>query len=68
VNNDGATGTDFDGGESILGVGNGDPSGADPQCANRPWKKGESPQCGLGAELVLLLPLLMGRVRRRAVC
>jgi arylsulfatase A-like enzyme len=32
VDNDGEPGTDFDGGESILGTGNGDPLGADPDC------------------------------------
>lgn len=71
VDNDGEVGTDFDGGESILGVGNGDPEGPDPQCSGRPWKNRErSPsvkRCGVGFELVLvLLPLggWLSRARR----
>ncbi len=69
VNNDGSTGTDFDGGESVLGVGNGDPNGADIHCIGRPWRNTEQKGCGLGFELGLVLPLLgwaRGRVRRRA--
>jgi hypothetical protein len=66
VDDDGQIGTDFDGGESILGQGNGDPNGADPQCSNKPWKDKEAPSsCGLGFELALVLPLLLG-LRRRA--
>jgi hypothetical protein len=67
VNNDGATGTDWDGGESILGAGNGDPNGADPECASQPWRDQETPYstCGLGAELALVLPLLAALGRRR---
>jgi len=70
IDNDGQIGTDFDGGESVLGAGNGDPDGPDPQCVGKPWRDREAvyPQrrrCGLGAELALLLPLLMWRYGRR---
>ncbi|MDJ0864988.1 MAG: hypothetical protein QNK03_02695 [Myxococcota bacterium] len=68
IDNDTWPGTDFDGGESILGVGNGDPNGADPQCTAF-WDDKEGSSCGLGAELALLLPLLAGlrgRARRRS--
>jgi hypothetical protein len=65
IDNDGQSGTDFDGGESIHGVGNGDPQGADPQCLGKPWRDLETPRrsCGLGFELALLAPLawLLGR-------
>jgi spore coat protein A len=68
VNNDGRLGTDFDGGESVLGPGNGDPDGPDPQCTS-PSKNSEGGRrsCGLGYELVPLLALLawpLGRRRR----
>lgn len=69
VNNDGQLGTDFDGGESILGAGNGDLNGADPQCVGRPWKNREAAggrRCGLGFEIaVVLVPLLAISMRRR---
>jgi uncharacterized membrane protein len=62
LNNDLAqdSGIDFDGGASVnLGV----PLGpADPQCPAA-WDNRES-RCGLGAELVLLVPILMARRRR----
>ena len=68
VDNDSQIGTDFDGGESVLGIGNGDPNGADPQCT-QPWRTTERPSsggtCGLGPELVVLLPLLWTARRRR---
>ena len=64
LNNDGQLGTDFDGGESIHGVGNGDPDGADLECTQA-WVQGESPSCGLGYELALVLGAL-ALLRRRA--
>jgi hypothetical protein len=69
LNDDGATGTDFDGGVSILGAGNGDPNGADPQCVNKPHRDKESPNTGcglLGPEALLTLLPLAWRARRRA--
>ena len=70
INNDALIGTDFDGGESILGVGNGDPDGADPHCTSFWDNKEKAPSsggtCGIGPELVLLLPPLGAwRARRR---
>jgi hypothetical protein len=67
---------DFDGGQSIWGECTGSPGGCppevsdpdgdgiadpDPECAGRPYRGCEAPQCfcGLGAELALLLPLLI---------
>jgi hypothetical protein len=47
---------DFDGGLSALGYVATDP---DPQCVDKPWKDMERAPCGLGAELALLLPLLI---------
>jgi lysophospholipase L1-like esterase len=70
IDNDNQPGTDFDGGESIHGIGNGDPDGPDPQCTDA-WRNREgvppTSGCGLGPELVLaLLPLsLANRARRR---
>jgi spore coat protein A len=68
IDNDGQLGTDFDGGESVLGVGNGDPNGADPNCAD-PWRNREAPNpgssCGLGPEVALCLAVLLGWRRRR---
>jgi hypothetical protein len=67
IDNDGQLGTDFDGGESILGSGNGDPDGPDPQCIGAPWRDLEQPtSCGLGWELAVLLPVLTRLRRRRA--
>ena len=71
VNNDGAVGTDFDGGESVLGPGNGDPNGPDPQCVGKPWKNNEFPpggggSCGIGVELSFLALALFRRHRRRS--
>jgi len=74
INNDGQIGTDFDGGESVLGAGNGDPNGPDPQCVSfrgdhLPWRDeeaggeggagGRKRGCGLGWELVFLVPGLL---------
>lgn len=67
IDNDGKIGTDFDGGESVLGAGDGDPDGPDPQCSAS-WRNRErasSYYCGLGMELVLLAPLLWLHLRRR---
>jgi lysophospholipase L1-like esterase len=56
IDNDGLPGTDFDGGESVLGAENGDPNGPDPQCTHA-WRNREAAPsgCGLGAELALVL-------------
>lgn len=60
LDNDGDAGIDFDGGASANhGVALGAP---DPQCANA-WQ-GETPSCGLGAEILVLAPLLLRRRRR----
>ncbi len=69
INNDGALGTDFDGGVSVLGVGNGDPNGPDPHCVTA-FRNRETPptSCGLGAELAVVMAALgawRGRGRRR---
>ena len=69
VNNDGALGTDFDGGESVLGVGNGDPDGPDPDCVDKPWRNSELPPssgCGIGVELSFLALALFLVNRRRS--
>ncbi len=66
VDNDNGPGTDFDGGASILGVGNEDPDGADPQCLGRPWHDREAKSgCGLGFEAGLVLGVLAWSTRRR---
>ena len=69
IDNDGQIGTDFDGGESVLGFGNGDPAGPDPECVGAPAKNREAQSsgraCGIGPELALLLPLAALRLRRR---
>jgi hypothetical protein len=70
IDNDGQPGTDFDGGESVLGAGNGDPDGPDPQCVGKPWKKKESQAgigtCGLGFELAPIVAALAWRRRSQA--
>jgi hypothetical protein len=69
MNNDGQIGTDYDGGVSVNGP-PGDLNGADPQC-NQPWKDQEavppppSSGCGIGIELIWLMPLLLLARRRR---
>lgn len=67
TDNDGTIGTDFDGGQSILGVGNGDPNGADPNCSSFPDdREAANPVfCGLGPELAVLAPVLEALRRRR---
>lgn len=57
-------GTDYEGGESIFGAGNGNPDGPDSGCG-QPWG-GERKGCGLGAELALLVPGLIGFGRRKS--
>ena len=57
LDNDGDGLVDWD------GFGSGDP---DPQCVDRPWRNGESPSaCGLGFEVLVLLPLLSALAARR---
>jgi hypothetical protein len=67
-NNDGAVGTDFDGGESVLGVGAADPDGADADCRTS-WDNREASgsRCGIGFELVPFLLLMAPLLRRRRV-
>jgi hypothetical protein len=66
LDNDMQPGTDFDAGESILGEGNGDLAGPDPQCAGQPWKNMERRNCGLGYEVSFAMAgLLLLRRRRR---
>jgi len=62
VDNDGQTGTDFDGGASVNG---GVPlSVPDPQCSAA-WRNRESkPRCGLGWELGVVMALLARRYSR----
>jgi hypothetical protein len=70
---------DFDGGQSIHGACSGGvcPSGVsdvdsngvadpDPHCVNRPWRRSEVVSCGLGAELLGLVPLLGALQRARS--
>lgn len=68
IDNDVALGTDFDGGVSILGPGNGDPNGADPNCSAG-WDDAEAAMtgggCGLGPELIAPLAALAWLARRR---
>jgi hypothetical protein len=61
VDNDGAPGTDFDGGASVRGAAGADPAGADPQCAGRAWWRSEAGArgCGLGFEAAVVLAVLL---------
>jgi hypothetical protein len=68
VNNDGALGTDFDGGDSVLGAGKGDPDGADPQCVGTPWKNREAASsggCGIGGVELAPVTMVLFFLRRR---
>jgi hypothetical protein len=63
INNDFQSGIDFDGGVSIWGLAVDE---ADPECIGRPWQDFERRSfCGLGFEVALLLPGVMGLRRRR---
>jgi hypothetical protein len=62
LDNDNATGIDFDGGASLN---HGVPLDVkDPQCTYA-WQNRERSACGLGFEVVLLAPLLARLVRKR---
>jgi hypothetical protein len=66
IDNDGDGKIDYDAGLSANG--STDPAGPDPQCIGTPGKIGEAAfpaQCGLGAELALLLPPLFWMLARR---
>ena len=58
VDNDGDGRIDWDGGNGAI---------ADPECAGKAWRNSESPSCGLGAELALLLPALAALRRTRGL-
>jgi cysteine-rich repeat protein len=60
IHNDSDGRMDYDAGFSANGSAH--PAGRDPQCAGKPWRNRE---CGLGAELALVLPTLMWMRRRR---
>jgi hypothetical protein len=70
ISNDADAGIDYDGGLSLHG--SADPAGADPDCIvggrPAPWRRIETRQvtqaCGLGFELVLVLPLWL-QLRRK---
>jgi hypothetical protein len=67
--NDGDGLIDFDGGLSIFGAGDPRITAPDPDCTIS-YRNSETPgrrSCGLGSELVLLLPLLLWRLRRRRI-
>jgi hypothetical protein len=60
IHNDQDGKMDYDAGLSIHG--SADPAGADSHCVGQPWVMTE---CGLGAELAFLLPLVMWMRRHR---
>jgi N-acyl-D-amino-acid deacylase len=80
VDNDGQPGIDFDGGASLdrdhdgfvdaqFNAATPAVGAPDPDCAGKPWRNGERAGirggCGLGAELVLIAPLLARLAGRR---
>jgi subtilisin family serine protease len=72
IDNDGDGKIDYDAG--LAANGSTDPAGPDPQCVGARWRNSEAPssyrQCGLGAELALVLPpcfRLLARRRNRKV-
>jgi hypothetical protein len=66
LDDDGDGVIDFDGGISVLGAGSPDITPPDPTCFGLAWLdwEGDGLSCGLGFELVLVLPALV-LVRRR---
>jgi hypothetical protein len=66
LDDDGNGVIDFDGGISVLGAGSPDITAPDPTCFGLAWLdwEGDGLSCGLGFELVLVLPALV-LVRRR---
>jgi len=67
MHNDGDGKMDYDAG--LAANGTADTTGPDPQCIGKPWKNGEGTgSCGMGIELVLLLPLMWLHRRRRVFC
>jgi hypothetical protein len=64
LDDDGDGMTDYDGGLSVNG--SVDPDGPDPECVGLPGGLKEKP-CGLGAELLLLAPLMWVHRRRRSL-
>ncbi|MCP5055786.1 MAG: PEP-CTERM sorting domain-containing protein [bacterium] len=58
IDNDGDGKMDYDAGLSANGYA--DPAGPNPYCVGSPWRIFETPPtCGLGAELALLIPLML---------
>lgn len=57
---------DFDGGGSVLGIDDPRLTAPDAQCGDRPYAAKETPSCGIGAELVLLLGIAIQRRRWRS--
>jgi hypothetical protein len=71
IDNDGDAKIDYDGGLSIFGAGDPRITDPDPQCVGKPWRDREaayprrSYPCGLGAELMVVMPLVRLYRRRR---